>query len=203
MRRIVRLVERHGVQPADGIVLAEDQVVVFVEHVMVRGKAAVDHRDLLRLRVEQFDLPRARALHREVLRKLVPRVLAVRRLILRRTNPRGHPDMSFRIHGDAAWIGLPLPDLLGPPVRRRRRIRIEHGPVRRKLDLARRVRLRVEHRQDVGALVRPVHQPVRVVRWIALVGGGRIAAAAGRQPQSHIEITRLRSTPTGRGGASG
>ena len=40
--------------------------------------------------------------------------LQIRRLILRRTDPRGHPDMSFRIHRDAARIGLPLPDLLVP-----------------------------------------------------------------------------------------
>ena len=91
----------------------------------------------LRLRVEQLDLPCARALHREVLRKLVRRVLAVCRLILRRTDPRGHPDVSFRIHRDAAGIGLPLPDLLAPPVRSAGRIRIEHGPIRRNLDLAR------------------------------------------------------------------
>ena len=180
--RVVRLVERNGVEPTDCVVLPEDQVVVFVEHVMVRGKAAVDHRELFRLRIKQFDLPRARAFHREVLRKRVRRVLAVCGLILRRADPRGHPDMSFRGHRDAAWIGLPLPDLLAPPVRRCRRIRIEHGRVRGKLDLARCVRARIEHRQDVGALVRPIHQPVRVVCWIALVGGGRIAAAAGRQP---------------------
>src|SRR6185503_6530789 len=50
--RIVRLVERHGVEPADGIVLAEHQVVVLVEIIVVRGEAAVDHRDLFRLRIE-------------------------------------------------------------------------------------------------------------------------------------------------------
>ena len=54
---VVGLVERHRVDPADGVVLAEDERVLFVEQVMVRGKAAVDRRELLRLRVVQLDLP--------------------------------------------------------------------------------------------------------------------------------------------------
>ena len=181
--RVVRLVERRGVDPADGVVLAEDQVVALVEHVMVGGKAAVDHGELLRLRVHQFDLPRARAIHREVLRELVRRpLLAIGRLQLRRARACRDPHAPLGVHRHAAGIRLPLPDLFGPPVRRGRQVDVEHWRVRRNLDLARGVRARIEHRQDVGALVWPVDQPVRVHRWMALVGGGRIAAAAGWQP---------------------
>src|SRR5262249_13575959 len=39
---VVGLVELHRVDPADGVVLAENERIVFVELVMVCGKAAVD-----------------------------------------------------------------------------------------------------------------------------------------------------------------
>ena len=133
-------------------VLAEDERVVFVEQVVVRGKAGVDRRELLRLRVVQLNLPVARAWHREVLGELVRRaVLAERRLLLRSANPCRDPHASLGVHRHAAGVGLPLPDLLVPPHRRARGVGIEHRPVRRNLDLRRRVLLRIEHGENVGA----------------------------------------------------
>src|SRR2546422_584993 len=97
---VVGLLERRRVDPADSVVLAEDERVVFVELVMVRGKAAVDGRELLRLRVIQFDLPCARARHREALGELVRRpVLAEPRRLLWSASSRRAPHASFAVHG--------------------------------------------------------------------------------------------------------
>ena len=154
-----------SIQPM-AFVLAEDERVLVVEQVVVRGKAAVDRRELLRLRVVQLDLPVARARQREVLRELVRRpVLAERRLLLRSANPCRDPHASLAVHRHAAGVGLPLPDLLVAPRRRARSVGIEHRPVRRNLDLRRRVLARIEHRKNVGRLNGPVDQPVRVQRW--------------------------------------
>ena len=179
---VVGLVELQRVDPADGIVLAEDERVVFVELVMVCGKAAVDRRELLRIRVIQFDLPCARARHREVLGELVRRpVLAERRLLLWSASSCRDPHASFAVHRHAAGVGLPLPDLLVPPRRRAGSVGIEHRAARRNLDLRRLVLPRIEHRKNVGRLDGSVDQPVRVQRWRPLVRASGIAPSAGRQ----------------------
>src|SRR3989442_9027999 len=100
---VAGLVELQRVEPADSIVLAEDERVVFVELVMVRGKAAVDGGELLRLRVIQFDLPCAAARHAGGLRELSRRAaLAERRLFRRRGSWYLNPHPSFPVHPHAA-----------------------------------------------------------------------------------------------------
>src|SRR6202171_5262994 len=114
---IVGFFERRGVEPAYGVVLAEHNRVLFVEVVMVRRKTGVDHRELLRLRVEDLDLPGAWTRHRKVLGEFIDRsVFAERRLLLRGANPSRHPHMSVGIHSDAAGVSRPLPNFLVPPV---------------------------------------------------------------------------------------
>src|SRR5262249_21834277 len=105
-----------SVHPSDGVVLAEDERVLVVEDVVVRGKAAVERCELFCLGVIQLDLSRARAGEREVLRELVRRrVGAVRRLLLWTTNPRRDPHAPLAVHRHGARIGLPLPYLLVAP----------------------------------------------------------------------------------------
>ena len=82
------LVEHCRVEPAYRAVLAENKRVLFVEVIMVRGKTAVDHRELLGLRVVHFDLPGAWTREREVFGEFIYRpVFAERGLLLRRANP--------------------------------------------------------------------------------------------------------------------
>jgi len=188
----VRLVERRGVDPAERVVLAEHDPALVVEVVVVRGKTRVNRRELLRPRVVHFDLPRARAGQRKILREPVRRsVLAERRLLLRRSNPRRHPHAPAAVHRHAAGIGRPLPNLLVAPERRRRRVGVDRRRVRRNPDLGGCVLVRIEHGNDVGALDRSVDESVRVHRRRAVVGRGDIGPAAGGQrpvPQGDDDV---------------
>ena len=64
LRLVVRLVEQHGIQPADHAVAAEarPQCVIGVvgKHQMMRSKTGVDERDLLSLWIVHSELPATR-----------------------------------------------------------------------------------------------------------------------------------------------
>src|SRR2546430_574708 len=85
---IVGFIEGCRVYPADRAVLAENKRVLVVEFVVVGGKTSVNHRELFRLRVVHFDLPRAWTRKREVFRVFIRSIFAKRGLLLRRANSR-------------------------------------------------------------------------------------------------------------------
>src|SRR5439155_6316464 len=123
---VVGFIEHHRVEPADGVVLPEDNRVLVVEVVMVCGETGVYHRDLFRSWVVHLDLSGARALEREVLGELVHRpVFTERGLILGGANSSRHEYTSAAVHHHATGVGRPLPNLLVTPERRRWRIRVD------------------------------------------------------------------------------
>src|ERR1019366_3555723 len=114
--------------------------------VMVRSKTGVDRGELFRLRVVDLDLPGTWTRNRVVLSELIDRsILAERRLLLRGANPSRHQHTSVTIHRDAAGLSRTLPNLFGPPVRRRRGVGVDQGRARRNLDYSRRVRAWIKY----------------------------------------------------------
>ena len=169
--------------------------------VVVGLAAGIERRELFGLRIVHGQLSAARSRHREIFGELVRRVLAERRLLLRRPQTRGHPDTTLLVHHDAARIGRPLPDLLGAVVRRGRSD--SHRRRRRgNLDRRRPVLDRIERGQHVDAS----GWRRKSGRWHSTSDADRrwqwrrFAPPVGPD-QSHSEMTRLRSTPVGRGGA--
>src|SRR5256885_11607469 len=126
-------------------VLAENKRVLLVEFVVVGCETGVDHRELFRLRVVHFDLPRAWTRKREVLRVFIRSIFTKRGLLLRSAGPGRQPHAPVAIHRSAAGIGLPLPDFLGSPVRRVRGLVIDNRAVRGNFDHRGFVLLRIEY----------------------------------------------------------
>jgi hypothetical protein len=187
----VRLVELHRVHPADGVVLAEDDPTLVVEVVVVGGKARVNRRELLGLRVVNLDLPGARTRDRELLGEFVHRpVLAERGLLVRGSSSRRRR-RARSCPSSRCAVGRPLPDLLVP----------QNGDAGCRCRAARLdgtlICVARFSRGSTTAMMSgfdgSVDQSVRVHRRRALVGGGRISPSAGRKGPVHIEITRLRS----------
>src|SRR5207237_6606035 len=131
--------------PADGVGLAENDRVLVVELIMIRGETCIDHRELFRFRIVQFDLPGTWTRKREILGEFIRPIFAERRLLLRSSNSGRHPNAPVAVHYGAARVGLSFPDFLGSPVRRLRRVAVDERTCRGKFAHRRSVLWSVEY----------------------------------------------------------